>query len=194
MGIIINVRGTNGSGKSTIVQAILAKARNKRQIYGVLGARQPEAYEVYLTLGGKSVPLYVLGPYRTAAGGADCIQPFDLIPELIRKYAARGDVLFEGVLVSKTNGQVGACLAEYGKDAILLFLDTTLEECIDSVQIRRDARGDARKFNPHNLTEAYKSVQRVRKTLIGEDKLRIIDVHRGKAVDLILELLLKKRK
>lgn len=184
--MILNIRSTNGGGKSTIVRGVLNKFEH-RPIYGVLGPMKPEAY--CLTIPKLKLPLYLLGPYITEAGGCDCIQPYDLIPQLIDKYAAKGHVLFEGVLVSKVKGQLGVCLDKYGKDVVLIFLDTTLEQCIASVQGRRTGRGDDRTFNPHNLTEAFKAVVRVRKTLLAEDKLRIIDIPRDKGVETVLKLL-----
>jgi thymidylate kinase len=185
--VIINIRGTNGSGKSTVIQKLMAQFP-ARPIFGVLGPRRPEAYEFDRTIKA-SKPVFLLGPYLTPVGGADCIQPFDLIPTLIEKYAERGHVLFEGVLVSKTNGQVGACLAQWGKNSILLYLDTPMDVCVAAVKARRAARGDVRAFNPKNLIEAYKSTARVRKTLLAEDKLRIIDVSRENAVATVLSLL-----
>lgn len=182
---IINVRGTNGSGKSTIVRAVLAKFPN-RPIYGILGPKKPEAYCITLP---KQKFLYLLGPYQTPAGGADCIQPYENIPILIEKYASKGHVLFEGVLISKSKGTVGICLEKWGKQSVLLFIDTSLEECIDSVKQRRTDRDDARTFNPKNLTEAFKAVNRVRKTLLDEDVLRIIDVSRENGLATILKLL-----
>lgn len=184
--MIINLRGTNGSGKSTIVRALLS-ANPHKLCYGVLGPRYPEAYAI--TLPKRNRLIYLLGPYLTPTGGMDVVQPYDLIPGLISKYAVKGDVIFEGVLISKSKGAVGEHLEQWGKNAVLIFLDTPLQVCIDSVQKRRSTRGDERTLNPHNLTEAFKGCQRVRKTLLGEDKLRVLDTSRDKAYELIMDLL-----
>lgn len=186
--MILNVRGTNGSGKSTIVRTILDKFIHA-PVYGLLGPRKPEAYCLKLTKDYPGKFLYLLGPYMTPAGGADCIQPYDNIIPLIEKYSQRGHVLFEGVLVSKSKGSVGTYLEKFGKQAVLLFLDTTLEQCIAAVQERRDGRDDARTFNPKNLTEAFKAVVRVKKTLTDEGVLRVESVSRENAVKMILKLL-----
>lgn len=183
--MIINIRSTNGGGKSTVVRSVLERFPHK-PIYGILGPKKPEAYQLALS---KQKFLYLLGPYHTPAGGADCIQPYENIPVLVEKYAAKGHVLFEGVLISKSKGTVGICLEQWGKQAVLLFLDTSLEECIRSVEQRRTDRDDGRKFNPKNLTEAFKAVQRVRKTLLNEGILRIVDVSRESASQVILKLL-----
>lgn len=181
---IINVRGTNGSGKSTLVRSVMAKYPASDPIYGMLGPRKPEAYKLR-----SDQPLFLLGPYLTPAGGADCIQPYDNIIPLIEKYAQRGHVLFEGVLVSKSKGSVGTYLEKYGKQAVLLFLDTPLQVCIDAVQQRRTDRDDERKLNPKNLTEAFKACVRVRKTLLDEGVLRVMDISRENGLSTILKLL-----
>lgn len=183
--MILNIRGTNGSGKSTIVRGVFEQFLAK-PLYGVLGPRRPEAY--CLTKN-KFKLLYILGSYLTPAGGADCIQPYDNIIPLIGKYAQRGHVLFEGVLVSKSKGSVGTYLEKYGKQAVLLFLDTTLEQCISAVQQRRTDRDDERTLNPKNLTEAFKAVVRVKKTLTDEGVLRIETISRENGVKTILKLL-----
>lgn len=167
------------------MRAVLAKFTS-RPIYGMLGPRKPEAYSLLLD---KRKTLFLLGPYLTPAGGADCIQPYDNIIPLIEKYAQRGHVLFEGVLVSKSKGSVGTYLEKYGKQAVLLFLDTPLQVCIDAVQQRRTDRDDERTLNPKNLTEAFKACVRVRKTLQNEGVLRILDISRENGLATILELL-----
>jgi hypothetical protein len=188
--VILNIRGTSGSGKSTIALSILRKFPHK-PLYGILGPRKPEAYQIAVDKVAK--PLYLLGPYLTPVGGLDCVQPFNLIPGLIEKYATKGPtkghVLCEGMLVGKTKGQVGACLEKWGKDAVLIFLTTSLEDCIKSVQARRAAKGNERELALKNITEAFKSTARVRKTLLGEGVMRVIDTPRDYADHLLLKLL-----
>ena len=63
--MLINLRGTHGAGKSTIVRALL-DASVARPVYGALGLR-PEAYKK--TFAGET-RLFVIGPYTTPCGGA----------------------------------------------------------------------------------------------------------------------------
>ena len=121
-----------------MVRALFQQGTVKR-IYGVLGLRQPEAYQ--LRFPECAADVFVLGPYQTATGGCDRIQHYERIPPLIEKYAARGHVIFEGVIVSSTYGQVGALLERWGKQAVMLTLDTPLEECVRRVNVRRGPRG-----------------------------------------------------
>src|SRR5262245_515887 len=102
--MLINLRGTSGSGKSTVVRNLLAQCGCK-PIYGVLGPRLPEAYQLMLPQ-----PIYVLGPYQTPCGGCDAVQPCDLVHKLIKQYAQWGHVVFEGLLMSTFFGEIGQLL------------------------------------------------------------------------------------
>lgn len=184
--MLISVRGTNGSGKSSIVGG-LRDTYVKKDLYGVLGPKRPEASE--LKVEGVKKPVYVLGSYHVASGGCDQIQPYDLILDLLRKYAERGHVVFEGVIVSSSYGRVGRLLEEYGQDAVMAFLDTSLEQCIENVKKRRGARADDREFNPQNLTSKYNQIVKSRVKIAEAGKLRVVDLKFGEALEQVLELL-----
>src|SRR5438034_2286875 len=103
-----DLRGTHGAGKSTAIRALMGMA-TFRPVYDVLfGLRHPEAYRS--TLPGVERDVFILGRYDIPSGGCDSIQPFSLIPQLIKKYAARGHVVFEGALISTCWGVVGEAL------------------------------------------------------------------------------------
>lgn len=158
--MIISLRGTNGSGKTTVVRELMQAAGICTPRYGVLGVRKPEAYRIVPP--GVYHPVHVLGPYDTpSACGFDGVTNYDLQPLLIRKYAALGHVVFEGLISGKLWGRVGALLEELAptQGVALLFLDTPLEECISRVQERRREAGDARPFNEKNLRAVYAAVQ-----------------------------------
>lgn len=167
--MLISLRGTNGSGKSTVIRALFDECPSK-PIYGRLGIRLPEAYKLVVPKCKK--PVYVLGPYVTACGGCDRLIPFDMIPDMIRRYAAKGHVIFEGVIVASIYGQVGALMEEFKKESIMLFIDTSLEECIRRVKSRRADRTDLREFNPKNLEQKYKATSRVREKVTADGIMR----------------------
>lgn len=168
--MLISLRGTNGGGKSTVIRNLFVQCLAK-PIYGVLGPRLPEAYRLEVPKCKK--PVFVLGPYMTDCGGCDRLIPFSLIPELITRYAKKGHVVFEGVIVGSIYGQVGTLMEKFKKDAVLLFLDTSLETCIERVQSRRDGRSDAREFDPRNLTTKFKSTQAVKARVEAEKIMRV---------------------
>ncbi len=184
--MLISIRATNGAGKSFLVKSILDQG-NAQPIFGLLGPRRCEAYKCKL----KDIkePVYVLGPYHVASGGCDRIQPYEMIMTLIEKYAAKGHVLFEGVFVSSSYGQVGRLMEHWGQEAVMAFLSTSLEDCLKNVQKRRDARADVREFNPKNATSKYHSIVKSREKILAEGKVRVVDLDPNKGVETVLELL-----
>ncbi len=184
--MLVSIRGTNGSGKTTIVRAFLDQFKGV-PIYGVLGPRSPESYA--LNVKGIQRPLYVLGSYHTISGGLDQVQPYDLILGLIEKYAAKGHVVFEGVIVSSSYGRVRRLLEKWGQEAVMAFLTTSLEDCLKNVQKRRNARDDVREFNPKNTTSKYNQILKSRTTIAEAGKLRGVDIDPNKGVAQVLELL-----
>lgn len=184
--MLISLRGTNGSGKSTVIKALFEAAKPATPIYGILGPRLPEAYMVAVKA---KRPTFVLGPYVTACGGCDRLIPFDIIPPLIEKYAKRGHVIFEGVIVASIYGQVGALMEKYKKDSVMLFLDTSLEECISRVQSRRDKREDGREFDSSNLAQKFKATQRVKEKVTTDGIMRVETASSTTAHKKIIKLL-----
>jgi hypothetical protein len=146
--MLINVRGTSGSGKSTAVLGLLAQCPHK-PIYGALG-RLPEAYALC------AQPVFVIGPYTSNCGGCDRILPFALVLQLIEKYAKQGDVVFEGLLMSTFYGDIGRLMET--QDSVVMFLDTPLEVCIARVKARRGGRP----FNPKLLTQKHGTIARLK--------------------------------
>jgi hypothetical protein len=186
--MIFRLLGTNGSGKSTIVFALFRMASQQQRIYSVaLGQLRPEAYA--LALPSIDKPLYVIGPYRTACGGCDAIHPFDLIPPLVKKYADRGHVLFEGILAGSTYGRLGELMAPFKRDAIWVFLDTSQEECIRRVEARRAAANDDRPFNPTNLIGKHNQVRRLRQRVEQQAEMTVIPASTETGAPTIIRML-----
>jgi len=185
--MIISVRGAFGSGKSTIVRGILEKFGGK-PIYGALGPKRPEAYECKVTKVKK--PVYILGPYYAAAtGGCDLIHPYDILLDLIERYGSKGNLLFEGAIVSSSFGRVGELVSKWGQEAVFAFLNTPLEVCIEHVKKRRAAKKDIRDFDPKNVIIKFKQVEISRRSITEAGKVRVVDVTMENGQDEILKLL-----
>lgn len=186
--MILSLRGTSGSGKSTAVRAILDMGPTAvvEEVKRVRGAR-PLVYRV-----DAEVPLFVFGSYATVCGGVDTIQDYKtVVPQLLDRYAPRGHVLFEGLLLSGTYGSTGAKMAELavrGHEAVCVFLDTPLEVCLQRVQARRAARGDDRPLNPKNTTSKHNQIVGALRRL-QEHGLRVVTIDHRRAAEQLLELL-----
>lgn len=152
--VVVNLRGTHGAGKSTVAVSILASWPS-RELY--LGGKLV-GYRVDWR---RKEPLYIVGPYRTACGGCDAIQPYDRIWPLVRGVALAGHhCLFEGALVSCSYGSIGEASELLPKSVKFVFatLDTPLETCIQRVNARRAANGKSPLEDTRNIEGKHKSV------------------------------------
>lgn len=159
---VVNVRGTNGSGKTTAVRAILKRwpVTIAEVTHRARGDR-PLVYCVHTPSG----PMFMFGSYETDCGGCDTISDYKtIVPALLDKYAPKGNILFEGYLLSGAYGAVGEAMKkteEAEHTVIFAFLDTPSDVCIKRVEARRAVRGVEKPFNPVNLLGKYGAIESV---------------------------------
>jgi hypothetical protein len=110
-------------------------------------------------------PLFVLGRYESACGGCDTFRTkegrrgVDWVAEGLRRLLRRGDVIFEGVIVSSI-AQFWVDLAhEIPAHFIFGLLDTPKELCIERVLKRRKEKGNTKPYDTWNLTEKYRNAR-----------------------------------
>lgn len=172
---IVNIRGCNGSGKTTIVRRFLERLPNEP-----LGGKpgRPAGYRVDAASWGLRLPVYVVGSYENACGGADGIKTQEEIVARVQKAHAYGHVLVEGLLMSKSSdgGTTAPALRDMG--AIFAFLDTPWETCLSRVLARRAAAGNDNPFDPEKtMRSAYEQCHRSHEllTLAGGYDVRWLD-------------------
>ena len=172
---IVNIRGCNGSGKTTIVRRFLDRLPSQP-----LGGKpgRPAGYTVDASAWGISVPVFVVGSYENTCGGTDGINTQEEIAERVVKAHALGHVLVEGLLMSKSSagGHVAPILKDHG--AIFAFLDTPWETCLERVLQRRAAAGNDKMFDPgKTMRSAYEQCHRSAEllTLAGGYDVRWLD-------------------
>ena len=156
--MIITLRGTSGSGKSTIVRNVMRNYETGTPVF-VTGRKQP-MYYILSHPGRKS--LIVMGHYETACGGCDTLNGLDMIFDHVRKFDSEGfNVLFEGLIVSSDYKRTVELHTE-GRDIHVIQLSTDVEECIRCVNERR-RRKDPEKVdvNPRNTESKYKGTKRI---------------------------------
>lgn len=98
--MIINLRGTNGSGKSTVVTRIMEKYGVSVPIF-INGRKRPLGYIVSPRGSlGQFPSLYIPGHYETVCGGCDTLKTVDQVYNLVNKASSQGlHVLYEGIMV-----------------------------------------------------------------------------------------------
>ncbi|HAM40072.1 MAG TPA: hypothetical protein DCP69_01700 [Candidatus Omnitrophica bacterium] len=165
--MVINVRGTSGSGKTTVVRGVF-KAGTAEKLFateddGSLFGKQspkPEAYRV--DVDGVARPVFVIGSYEQVCGGCDSIGTQDEVCDRVRRYAAKGHVLLEGLLISHLFSRYAALDRELQPTRyVWAFLDTPLELCLARVEQRRLERGVTKPLNPTNTTQKWHDAHRV---------------------------------
>lgn len=146
--MIVNLRGTSGSGKTTVVRGLMEKypAIEPLMVADERGREKIHGYECRMANFPGNLPnLYVVGSYKNVCGGCDGIKTQDEICDRVRGYAGMtGDVVFEGLLISHLYGRylkLDREMAEtHNQHTVWAFLDTPEEVCVDRVKERRARR------------------------------------------------------
>lgn len=147
--MITNIRGTSGSGKTTVIKRILDSSACA--VTTVFGPDEDTVHAKVLgyTVSKGDVQLRVVGRYATPCGGCDGIKTQQETEDRVRLWHAQGyHVVFEGLLISTIYGRWAKLAKETGMRT--LFLDTPEEECVQRVINRRSERGVEKPLNETN--------------------------------------------
>lgn len=172
--MIIMVRGNHGSGKSTAVRNVM-KLLHATPVFGSLGMKVPEAYCCLRKTSPKHVagpPTFVLGPYLTEATcGFDYITKLGVAraEELLEKYRLKavsphgGHVMFESIMTSARilEPSIGRWIKANKEHMIIVNLDTTYEECRQSIERRKLVSINGTRWNSEHLEAQQKMIDRV---------------------------------
>lgn len=145
----VNIRGTGGSGKSTLVRRVMELYASKAPVYRD-GRRQP----IYYQLTGGRNNLLVPGHYETACGGCDTIKTVDEVYALIDSTSS--DVLYEGIIAQDDVTRAVAFSKRVGVDGgslVVIRLNTPIEVCLDRIRGRRAEAAKAKGKDPEPLNE-----------------------------------------
>lgn len=146
--MIIQIRGTSGSGKSTVVRKIM-ETFDFTPVF-TDGRKQPLYYV--------ADRLLILGHYESPCGGCDTIGSARKVFELTQKLLDSGaTIVQEGLLLSedtKWSSQL--------PDLRVLFLTTPVDECLSRIVSRRAKVGNEKPLNPSNTTNRVAVIERAR--------------------------------
>lgn len=161
MSIVVAIKGTNGSGKSTVVRELIARL-GKQSILRV------NSKEAGYRCKHEDGSLFVLGKYNNAAcGGLDSSFSYggaaDDLLLCIDKLAPQGHVVCEGVIAITSYGfgrvtRFATKLKRKGHRMIFARIDTPAEVCVERVKQRRFEAGNMKPFNPEGLLHKYESI------------------------------------
>jgi cytidylate kinase len=155
--VIINIRGTSGTGKSTLVREIMSRYTFKDPLPGPT----KKLLGYHCRLQGAS-DLYVVGSYLNECGGCDGIKTQEEICQRVRAWATLGDVLFEGVIVSDIFERYNYLAMDLRPQPfIFAFLDTPINLAVDRVKARRLSKGNEKVLNETNTRNRAEVHRRV---------------------------------
>ena len=172
MNKIVKIHGCSGAGKTTLIRALFARARE----VGIVRRFVRSDKVIYYQLQLGPTPIYVLGDYENNCGGCDTIDTAEKVMVLIDELVPQGHVIHEGLLQSTYYGAMGEHSKQYGDNYIYAFLDTTLEECLERVVARREAQGTTRKFNPDLTRRKHETIAKLKSKLEGWGTHRILSL------------------
>jgi len=158
---VLKLHGCSGAGKTTVARAIFSYSQEVTEVSNDKG--KPEAYACRLP--GYTVPVFVLGSYKSNCGGMDTVSSAAEAIKLVHDYHEMGHVFHEGLLQSTYYGAMGVDAEQFGEDYIYAFLDTPLLVCLERVTHRRDVQQTKRKFNPQLTIDKYNTIERLKKKL-----------------------------
>lgn len=154
--MIIQLRGTSGSGKTTAMRHIMETVDWSAEY--VEGRKKP-AYYVSMGYDG-CPPTAVLGHYENVCGGCDTFKNYDQLLHAARLgHRDRLFVLMEGLMISddvRQTVELHNTLAEVR----CYFLVTPLDVCIANVKKRRAGRGQGPAFNEEKLRNRAAQIER----------------------------------
>lgn len=166
--MIIMIRGTSGSGKTTVMREVMK--HGSWTPHHTAGRKNPLYYQAHLDY---PAPI-VLGSYESTCGGCDNIGSAPKVYELIQTFLdppvttlkREYVILCEGLLLSEDTKWTGK-LHDEGQDVRCLFLTTSQEECLERVKGRRREAGNEKELNPDNTVNRIGVIERARVKLTG---------------------------
>lgn len=170
--MIIQVRGTSGSGKSTVVRGVMTALGGWVPVCAA-GRKRP----LYYLRTGPAVA--VLGHYESACGGCDTVGSARAVYELTAAVLRDGSVthvLQEGLLLSE-DAKWTAELARVIAPVRVVFLTTPVERCIAQIKARRAEAGNDKPLNEANTRNRVAVIERARGKLVAGG----IECHRASA-------------
>jgi len=133
--IIISLRGTNGSGKSTVIRQLMAACDTVALVQYPPHKQKKRPLGSICILGSRRI--FIPGHYEIANGGIDTLpNDFDWIYNLMIEHHDLGaDVIYEGKNMTDSPRRL-LNFHEQGIDVRVVLIDHPVEDCIKSVRGR----------------------------------------------------------
>lgn len=198
---VVDIRGTHGSGKTTVVRNLL-KMGEWEPLVGPVTANGKSKHK-HLGFANRAWGAAVIGNYPEgfASGGCDGVSPPDEVCRRVRMFASEYRVvILEGILVSHTFQRYNDLAVELEGGGLLAgddiqyrfyFLDTPLETCLARVKARNEASRAAniRPFNEKHVRGDYGGIwERTRAKCVAAGRRVYVLDHRDPVRRLVADL------
>lgn len=154
---LVNIRGTNGSGKTYTVRQIVSNfpllSRKTVEVDGAKGLQTIAYYD--------HGDFYLIGSYENDCGGLDTVRDFYSIAPLALKLLEEKSVLMEGLLWSSVFSSMHKLEHECrvkGHQVVWCGFDYPVETMINRVVERRVKQGNTKPLPIKNLLQKVKPV------------------------------------
>lgn len=149
----INIKGCNGSGKSTVLIAMIEEEKDRMK-YVVCSPEDKKPVATYLP----EWDTVIIGTYLTACGGCDSLGNTDVVKFVLsRLWKTDSHILFEGVIVGdikSTFYELMKAFREVHQRRIsFCFMGTKLSECLARIQ----KRNGGKPINEELVRQKYKN-------------------------------------
>ena len=180
--MIINIRGTNGSGKTHLARQLIgADAQPVDLVWYDAPTKKAPDRKLSVEGWGQPDEFFAVGSYKQGCGGMDTIPSFDLQQQAVLRAArweglaghAPRDIVCEGVLASTVAGSwlefftklqstwKGVDPAHYR--VLVAYLDTPLELCLERITARQiAAKGEAREIKTDLVANKIRAIEATR--------------------------------
>lgn len=155
--LIVNIRGCNGAGKSTIPMCMMDDEKMFVQSYEWEG-KEREMLTVFPTYG-----WVALGTYFTKTGGCDRFSSKSMTEYALERAVEDFpdyDVILEGIILSTVFSTYGDFFKnleeEYGRKVVIVTLTTPIETCIERIYNRNGGKP----FNEELVRQKHGMVMR----------------------------------
>ena len=189
MGLILNPRGTSGSGKTELARQIMAaygwrrdRGEALKDVERIYQSRRELPFAYRLRHPSKGRPLVAVGHYEVTSGGCDTIRARDggLAEALAcaAEFASRDDdVMIEGLRLSSEVALSVKLAAAHPLH--ILLLSTPVPHCVQNLVVRRRASKSSVPRIGRNTAEEHRRVEEACKRLRPYATVEVLDFDRA---------------
>lgn len=153
--VVVQIKGTNGSGKTTIARQLIALSKEKWYMTEPTKTGKQRVLATVLY----DLQWVVLGNYPedSKMGGCDGLKTIDIMKGIITRALEEYPgywILFEGMMISTLKDTFYLWLKELDVEPVFVFLITNTQSCLDRI----NSRGTNSIKNPQNIDDKNRRI------------------------------------